>query len=158
MPIARTPIYNDDGSGTVGTVWEDAWKQELYNQIDAADAAAAGAVGASQIWTPADISGAGLVFPTKIGRYSKMGQTVVIVARIDFPATADPTPVTIGGLPFPCAFVSGGFYQTYGATFQVFLDVGQTGFNLLNPATLAVKTNAQMSGSSVRFAGIYFTN
>lgn len=35
MPITRTPIVNDDGSGTIGTVFENAWKTELYNQIDA---------------------------------------------------------------------------------------------------------------------------
>jgi hypothetical protein len=41
--IQRTPIYDDDGSGTTGTVFENAWKVELYDQIDAA--LAAGAVG-----------------------------------------------------------------------------------------------------------------
>jgi len=35
MPITRTPIIDDDGSGTTGTVIDNAWKQELYNQIDA---------------------------------------------------------------------------------------------------------------------------
>ena len=34
MPITRTPIVDDDGSGTTGTVLNNAWKQELYNQID----------------------------------------------------------------------------------------------------------------------------
>lgn len=34
--IARTPIQDDDGSGTFGTVFENAWKQELYDQIDLA--------------------------------------------------------------------------------------------------------------------------
>lgn len=36
MAITRTPIIDDDGSGTTGTVIDNAWKQELYNQIDAA--------------------------------------------------------------------------------------------------------------------------
>jgi hypothetical protein len=36
MSITRTPIFNDDGSGTTGTIFENAWKQELYDQIDAA--------------------------------------------------------------------------------------------------------------------------
>jgi hypothetical protein len=36
MPITRTPIVNDDGTGTTGTIFENAWKQELYDQIDAA--------------------------------------------------------------------------------------------------------------------------
>jgi len=35
MPITRTPIIDDDGSGTSGTVIDNAWKQEFYNQIDA---------------------------------------------------------------------------------------------------------------------------
>jgi hypothetical protein len=34
MPITRTPII-DDATGKIGTVFENAWKQELYNQIDA---------------------------------------------------------------------------------------------------------------------------
>lgn len=34
--IQRTPMYDDDGTGEVGTIINDAWKQELYNQIDAA--------------------------------------------------------------------------------------------------------------------------
>jgi hypothetical protein len=39
MAIVRTPICNDDGSERTGTVLNNDWKQELYNQIDAADAA-----------------------------------------------------------------------------------------------------------------------
>ena len=39
MAITRTPMVDDDGSGTTGTVLNNAWKQELYNQIDAADQA-----------------------------------------------------------------------------------------------------------------------
>lgn len=34
MPITRTPIIDDDGSGTTGTVIDAAWKTELYDQID----------------------------------------------------------------------------------------------------------------------------
>lgn len=35
MPtITRTPIVDDDGTGTTGTVLDNAWKQELYDQID----------------------------------------------------------------------------------------------------------------------------
>src|SRR5262245_21412071 len=35
MAITRTPIIDDDGSGTTGTVIDNAWKQEFYDQIDA---------------------------------------------------------------------------------------------------------------------------
>ena len=41
MPITRTPMIDDDGTGTTGTILNNAWKQELYGQIDAADAAVA---------------------------------------------------------------------------------------------------------------------
>jgi hypothetical protein len=34
MPITRTPMIDDDGSGTTGTIINNAWKQEFYNQID----------------------------------------------------------------------------------------------------------------------------
>lgn len=35
MAITRTPMTDDDGSGTTGTILNNAWKQELYGQIDA---------------------------------------------------------------------------------------------------------------------------
>ena len=35
MPITRTAMIDDDGSGTTGTIINNAWKQEIYNQIDA---------------------------------------------------------------------------------------------------------------------------
>jgi hypothetical protein len=34
MPITRTNMIDDDGSGTTGTIINNAWKQEFYNQID----------------------------------------------------------------------------------------------------------------------------
>jgi len=43
MAITRTAMIDDDGSGTTGTILNNAWKQELYGQIDAADRG---------IWTP----------------------------------------------------------------------------------------------------------
>jgi len=36
MAITRTPIIDDDGTGTTGTVIDNAWKTEFYNQIDTA--------------------------------------------------------------------------------------------------------------------------
>jgi hypothetical protein len=43
--ITRTPMFDDDGSGEVGTVLNNDWKQELYNQIDALAAATVAASG-----------------------------------------------------------------------------------------------------------------
>ena len=45
MPITRTPMVDDDGSGTSGTVVNNNWKVELYDQIDAAIGPALG------LWT-----------------------------------------------------------------------------------------------------------
>ena len=36
MAITRTPLVDDDGTGTTGTVLNNAWQNNLYNQIDAA--------------------------------------------------------------------------------------------------------------------------
>jgi len=36
VTIVRTPWIDDDGSGTTGTVINNAWKTEMYNQIDGA--------------------------------------------------------------------------------------------------------------------------
>lgn len=36
MPISRTPWIDDDGSGTTGTIINNAAKTALYNEIDAA--------------------------------------------------------------------------------------------------------------------------
>jgi hypothetical protein len=35
MPITRTAIVDDDGTGKTGTVIDNAWKQQFYDQIDA---------------------------------------------------------------------------------------------------------------------------
>jgi len=43
MPITRTLMVDDDGSGTTGTILNNAWKQEFYNQIDALGGPSAGA-------------------------------------------------------------------------------------------------------------------
>jgi hypothetical protein len=36
MAITRTAMIDDDGSGTTGTIINNAWKQQFYDQIDAA--------------------------------------------------------------------------------------------------------------------------
>ena len=40
--INRTPLVDDDGSGTTGTILNNAWQTNLYNQIDTALAAVSG--------------------------------------------------------------------------------------------------------------------
>jgi hypothetical protein len=86
MAITRTPIIDDDGSGTTGTPLDNAWKQELYNQIDAADAGIVTQIGGT--WT--DIPYAAGNFYSNAGtwtveaadvtclRYTLIGKTGVV--------------------------------------------------------------------------------
>jgi hypothetical protein len=64
-------------------------------------------------WTPTDASGAGLTFATAAGWYTKVGRLVVATFRIIYPATADASASTFGGLPF--ASGSGGAQQHQGS-------------------------------------------
>ena len=52
MAITRTPMVDDDGTGTTGTVINNAWKQQFYDQIDAADAAIVAGVPTVGVWVP----------------------------------------------------------------------------------------------------------
>jgi len=60
MPITRTVMVDDDGSGTTGTILNNAWLQTIYNQIDGAAGAwtdvafdAANYTAAAGTWTVA---------------------------------------------------------------------------------------------------------
>jgi hypothetical protein len=56
MLITRTPMQDDDGTGTTGTILNNAWKQEFYNQIDGAVAVASSPMRLGPAWhgqTPA---------------------------------------------------------------------------------------------------------
>ena len=70
MPITRTSMVDDDGSGTTGTIINNAWKTELYNQIDAFPTLGT--------WTPVDVSGAGLALAVPSARYCLIGKAVLI--------------------------------------------------------------------------------
>ena len=73
MTITRTAMVDDDGSGTTGTIINNAWKQEFYDQID-------GALGILQSYAPAWTSAAGaapvLGTGTITGRYFISGALV----------------------------------------------------------------------------------
>lgn len=124
MPIQRTQMIDDDGSGTTGTVWNNAFLQSLYDQIDAALASGgwpggiAGQVvfpatqnpspGANVLddyeegsFTVADASGAGLSFGAgNTGMYVKVGQLVMVALNIIYPSTTNGANGAIGPIPF----------------------------------------------------------
>ena len=73
MPITRTPMVDDDGSGTTGTIINAAWKTELYNQIDAL-AAAAG------VWTDIAFNAANFTSAIPVGTWTVSAGNVSTLA------------------------------------------------------------------------------
>jgi len=127
MAITRTPMIDDDGSGTTGTVINNAWKQELYNQIDGAlaggwpggttgqlpfPATQAPSSGANVLddyeegtFTPAlSFAGAaaGLTYAGRSGVYVKIGQFVWVQLQVTLSAKGTSTGAAqIDTLPIP---------------------------------------------------------
>ena len=104
MAITRTPMVDDDGTGTTGTVINNAWKQELYNQIDAADATS----GQTWIWTPftpkwwtagTEITALGNHALT--GYYVKRGEYVTLLTLMQVGSDPLPGGAWTFGLPVP---------------------------------------------------------
>jgi len=92
MPIERTPWIDDDGSGTKGTVLNNAEKMLLYDQIDAAIAA----IGLWQAtpFNAADYTASpGMAWSVAAGnvaynRYSVIGKTLTWLVYIEAAALA----------------------------------------------------------------------
>jgi hypothetical protein len=156
MPIIRTPIIDDSGSGQDGTVIDNAWKQELYNQIDAAIAASISAIPEYRVggFTLTDGSGAGLVFSTGGGTYVKFGQIVVVTMQVIWPANSNGLPAKLAGLPFPpTASVS--LYEGFGATHIRTWTAGNSTLEVFGAGSGGAMTNALMSGVNVTLHGAY---
>jgi len=89
MPITRTAIIDDDGSGKTGTVIDNAWKQELYNQIDGLETAGGGpwtAVPYASANFVTDGAGTNWYVPgvaaNLVQKYSVRGKTVTLQLKI----------------------------------------------------------------------------
>lgn len=111
MAITRTAMVDDDGSGTTGTVLNNAWKQELYNQIDAADVSTVG--GLWTRWTPTTRSTNGTWTPGSIDcRWLKIQQLYVLtcVFGLPSPGTLSLDSATLF-FTYPPGFSLGGVYQ-----------------------------------------------
>lgn len=110
------------------------------------------------VWTPTDASGAALSFTNTTGNcgYDKIGRQVTAWFRVTYPATADGTATSIGGLPFAAqsttASVFGGAItstdETTAARLLVSTSAPKT-FTILTTGGTQI-TNATMSGNDLR--------
>jgi hypothetical protein len=163
VTIVRTPIVDDDHSGTTGTSLDNAWKQELYGQIDQALATFGDPTTSAPLpWTPNDASGANLVFSTALGRYYRVGKRVDVWGHVTYPSTVNVLPAKIGGLPFPNgAVMYQGFFVTYGALIIIHFPINGSFVHLLQPvantAPNAIANNT-LALQQVIFQGTYFTD
>jgi len=106
MAITRTAMVDDDGSGTTGTIINNAWKTELYNQIDAADAGAGGIT--SGTWLPTlqgDAGVTGQTYGTRTGYWTRIGNQLLVSGTITLTAkgTLSGGALAIGNLPVASA-------------------------------------------------------
>jgi hypothetical protein len=100
MAITRTAIFDDSGGGLDGTVLSNAWKTELYDQIDALINYSTGT------WTVTITGGtvAGTqTYSSQVGTYTKIGRLVFVTATVALTAKTLTGLVKLGGLPFACA-------------------------------------------------------
>jgi hypothetical protein len=99
MPITRTPMIDDDGTGTTGTIINNAWKQELYNQIDAL--AAAPGVWVDVPFSAANFTASGGAAWTVaasnvlLNRYTVIGKTVVWSVYVENTSISGATPAEL---------------------------------------------------------------
>lgn len=115
-------------------------------------------------WVPVDASGAGLAI-TGSGRYTKIGRQVFWQAYFAYPATADGTNASIGGLPYVIGGLGGNTEGRTGATVQVSnygADVGllqgiasTTSFSFYSQSTATNLTNANLTGKYFYCSGMY---
>jgi hypothetical protein len=151
-PITRTSWIDDDGTGTTGTIINNAEKQTLYNQIDAAIIPTYGT------WTPADGSGAGLVLaPPTNGSYAKYGRLVFLWAQVIYPTTSHGANAKVSGLPHAVRS-SVGAWQGYGTIKIMYMPIDGTEVQFYNATSGAQLTNAGMTGANIVFSAIYLTD
>jgi hypothetical protein len=153
MPINRTwwnNLVDDDGSGSVGTVWNKAAIKGLLDSIDAMFPQAG--------WTPVDGSGAGLAIGiASAAVYMRLGNLVWAGFNVTYPATANASPAKLGGLPFPVANNAAGGalgYTTMGSIPTLLPAQGTSTFGLWTPAGAGV-TNATLSTAALAGYVIY---
>jgi hypothetical protein len=107
-------------------------------------------------FTPFDASGAGLVFVSATGYYTKIGNRVYVDVTVLYPATANGAACFIGGLPFTAAIdgVIAPRYIMQGFPYTINVAIGTPGFAMYTMAGANV-INSQMSNTYVAGGGCY---
>lgn len=108
-------------------------------------------------WTPADGSGAGLVFSSAVGNYTKVGNVVTAVFEVTYPATANVNNARVT-LPFTAGVGAGntGFYVTLTNVGTEFTGITVSNNVQFYDNALIVKSNASFSGKLIRGVVVYF--
>jgi hypothetical protein len=114
--VGRTALVDDDGTGTVGSILNNAWQTaNIFAPIDALIAAL---VIPSTSWVTYDASGASLVFTGVTGKYIQIGPLLVTMISLAYPSTVNGSGAAVG-LPFASVGYGGGIvtYAQKGASF-----------------------------------------
>jgi hypothetical protein len=113
-------------------------------------------------WTPVDASGAGLSISVTQALYVRIGRTVTINVFITYPATADATAASLGGLPFA---VAGNNYPPItistnsGVAIGALANAGTQTISIVSGVNASTNIiNSVLSGKYVVMSGTYFIN
>ncbi len=104
-------------------------------------------------WTPIDSSGAALSFASATGEYTRTGRRFDASFAVTYPATADGSAATIGGLPFTTANASparAGFITYVNTTTAAFILPAANGTTFtVNTSGGGSTTNANLSTATI---------
>lgn len=173
MAITRTPMVDDDGSGTTGTIINAAWKVELYDQIDAALAVSGGSTGTWQPLLEGMGGATGQSYAIRSGRWARLGDVVTITGSVALSAKGTLTGATaaIGNLPFPVGTLEAtgaiavSFFASFSATLVYLTGYPRSGTSRIELGYLAaaapvlsfVPVSMITDGTDIRFSGVYAT-
>jgi hypothetical protein len=107
------------------------------------------------VWTPADASGAGLVFTSVDCRYTLTGNMVTAYISLTYPATANGSNVLISGLPFvvannQSALSVAAVVTTAAKVCCVRANNNSSNFDILNMSGATNVINSDLTGKSIR--------
>lgn len=143
-PVFTTPVLGTPSSGTL---------------TNCTGLPGSGIAGSTTSWTPTDQSGAGLTFTNNGSKYFVMGPLTYVYGDLTFPATADGSQITIGGLPTACLNSTGaaGAFNIMGPSNDFAVMIPNTTKFAVFVTGGTSRANSAYSGQRIRFQFIYPT-